>query len=156
MELDMLDCDGLWAREDGTADQLRAHAHQVLEYADFVRSSAGVGLATETVRRVRGACNWLEGLLPDLLPAVDELLTKHAKQPLRVGAVAVEVLMQVHCRFPHAAAQRQQQQVLLLTEWLTALYASAHALDAADNSSPPPRSRACVCLPCSPAPERTL
>ena len=126
----------------------------MLEYADFVRSSGGAGLATETVGRVRGACNWLEGLLPHLLPAVEQLLAKAGKQPLRVGAVAVEVLMHVHCRFPHAAAQRQQQQVVVLTEWLTTLYTSAHSPDAPDTSSPPPRS-ALQSVPSGPLPEHS-
>ena len=100
---------------------------QILEYADFTRSAAGGALPLDTVRRVRGLLAWLEGLLPDLLPAVDALLVKHSKQPLRVAACAVDVIMQVHCRFPQTAAARQGQQVVLVTDWLTSLYASAHA-----------------------------
>lgn len=86
---------------------------------------------------MRAACNWLEALLPDVLPAVDTLLARQAKMPMRVGAVAVDVLMHVHCRFPHAAAARQREEVVLMTEWLTSLYAAAHAPDARDAASPP-------------------
>lgn len=115
----------------------RVEALQVLEYADFVRSGAAAALPSDTVRRVRAACNWLEVLLPDLLPSVDALLSKQAKQPLRVGAVAVDVIMHVHCRFPNATSVHQREEVVLITEWLTSLYASAHPPDARDASSPP-------------------
>ncbi len=67
----------------------------MLEYADFVRSSAGAGLSTETVRRVRGACNWLEGLLPHLLPAVDQLLGLLLLLPLELLLAPLLELVQL-------------------------------------------------------------
>jgi hypothetical protein len=60
---------------------------KILEYVDFVRApaAAGVAVAHDTVRRIRAACAWLEGLLPELLPAVDALLAKppHTNLPHR-------------------------------------------------------------------------